>query len=123
MDIYVKNAGKVNTILQVAKFFETHYPEEFKDWVEDSKRLRTVSRSGFHDSQGNYTYVSMKVPTILYLACQWVMPGFGKDSDDVALLTRTLQELDGHAPHKSRFGTAFMTPKGAADASPPSEAP
>lgn len=111
MDIYIKNAGKTSTILQIAKWFEDNYPEDFAEWVADSKRLRHMSRSGYSDSKGNYTYVSMKVPTVLYLACQWIMPDFGKDSDDIALLTRTLKELDGHVPHKSKFGKAFHVPK------------
>ena len=96
--ILIHNRSKLEVIEEVARFFESHYPDYYQFCLDEIKKLRSVSRTGYTDPQGRYTHVSMKVPTLLFMAVQHILPEFGKDSDDIALLTKTLKQLDAHIP-------------------------
>ena len=102
-NIIISNQKKIEVIEKVCHFFEAYYPEEW-EWLKgEMKKLRQVSRSGYSDPQGRFTYVGVKVPTILVMAVQRILPEFGKDMGDLALLTKVCKDMDAHVPiHKDR---------------------
>jgi len=102
MQILIKNQAKEKALCEVAKFFEDRYPVYYKKCLDDMKELRVASNPGYQGGKDRFVYVKLKVPTVLWMACEAVIPGFGQDSDDVELFTKTLTALDGHANLKSK---------------------
>lgn len=108
--VCVKGKAKLEVIDEVIKFFESRYPDYLEFCKQEIKKLKTVSRAGYYDQQGRYTHVSMKVPTLLFMAIQYILPDFGKTADDIALLTNRIKDLDAHIPmHKERV--SLLVPK------------
>jgi hypothetical protein len=97
-NIIIKNKSKIEVIEEVCRFFESHYPEEWEWMRTEMKKLRSVSRAGYSDPQGRYTHVSMKVPSVLFLSVQHILPDFGKSAEDIALITKVCKEMDAHVP-------------------------
>lgn len=102
MEIVMRGAGREKALVEIAQFFETHCPAEYKQWVKEMLQLKKMSRASYTDKQGRETLVTMKVPTKLFMACQRVMPDFGQDSDDIALLTKVLRDLSGNAEYRCK---------------------
>lgn len=89
------------------------------------KQIRQISTSGYRTSHGD-VHVAVKVPTMLFMACQYVMPDWGYDSDDLAQLTRLCGDYDGHVPHKRNsllLPRTFKTKKGSKKPDEPIAAP
>lgn len=101
MQILIKNQAKEKALCEVAKFFEQRYPVYYKQCLDDMKELRIASSPGYQGGKDRPVYVKLKVPTVLWMACEAAIPGFGQDTDDVELFTKTLTALDGHAKLKA----------------------
>ena len=109
--IIIKNAAKEKAILETLKFFEARWPGVVKSWVDDMTAMKRVTNSTYKDQQGREYLVKMKVPSILFLALQHVIEDFGRDSDDIALLTRLCSDLNGVPKFKSRYAAHWAAQK------------
>ena len=104
MEILIKSKGTESTLHEIVNWFETHMPDEVVAWKEEMLKLKQVSKATYKDAAGRENHVQFKLPTLLFLSCQHIMPDFGKDSDDIQLLTKVLRDFNGAAKFKSRFG-------------------
>ena len=101
--IFIKKQGTEATLHEIVNWFQVNHPDWVSEWKREMLQLKKVSKATYKDEQGRESYVRFKVPSMLLLSIQHVMPGFGKDSDDIALMTRVLRDFDGAAEFKSRF--------------------
>lgn len=102
MEIVIRGAAREKKLVEIAQFFETHCPAEYRQWIREMLQLKKMSRASYTDNLGRETLVTMKVPTKLFMGCQRVMPDFGEDSDDIALLTKVLRDLNGGRDYRCR---------------------
>lgn len=101
--IIIKRQSKLDIIEQVARFFEAHFPDYYQFCLREIPKLRQISTAGYTDANGNYTYVHMKLPSVMWLSLQYIMRGmgyddFGRTPEDVQLVTKCWKNLDAHVP-------------------------
>ena len=110
MEILIRNKSKLEVIDETINALESLYPDYLTYCKQEITKLRQVSKPGFCDEKGREVRVTMKIPTILFMFLQQVIPDFGKTADDIALLTNRIKELDAHIPlHTDR--TSLLVPK------------
>lgn len=104
MEVLIRGKGLEAKLHEIVNWWEVHFPHEVKAWKEEMLNLKTISKPVYKDAQGRETHVNFKVPTLLFMSCQHCIPDFGKDSDDIQLMTKVLRDFNGAADFKSRFG-------------------
>lgn len=97
-EILIGKRNKALVIEETLRAYESLYPEKYRWLLEEMTKLRQVGTVGYTDAQGRETTVTMKFPSEIFLFLQWVLPGFGQDSDDIKLLTSIAKNLDAHVP-------------------------
>lgn len=107
--ILIKNKALENKLYEIVAWWEANDPDQVREWKDMMCQLRKVSLASYSDAQGRQTVVNMKVPTVLFMSIQHCLPDFGKDSDDIALLTKILRDFNGAVAYKSKFGKTFLS--------------
>lgn len=88
VSVYIKDAGKEKTLIEVIKAYELMYPAKFRFILGALRELQKVTKEKSVDAKGRELRIQMRVPSEPFLFLQQVIPGFGQDSDDIALLCR-----------------------------------
>lgn len=99
----IRGKALENKLQEIVAWWEGFDPDLVREWRESMTALRKVSLASYSDPQGRKTVVNMKVPTVLYMSIQHCIPEFGRDSDDIATLTKVLREFNGAVEYKSKF--------------------
>jgi hypothetical protein len=111
--IIIKKQSKLAIIEEVARFFEGQYPDYYQFCLREIPKLRGVSTAGYTDKNGNYTYVHMKLPSMMWLCLQYVMrcrgyEKFGQTPEDVQLVTKCWKNLDAHIPMEKERESLYI---------------
>jgi hypothetical protein len=122
VSILVKNSAKEKILLDVIRAYEQIYPTKFAFFSRALAELRKVTKESSIDAKGRELRMEMRVPSELFLFLQSIMPDFGKDSDDIALLLRTWGDF-ARATKDRRRRTLFWSDKDAAPCSSSIAAP
>lgn len=75
-------------MLEVIRAYELMYPAKFAFILRSLRELQKVTRESSVDAKGRELRIQMRVPSEPFLFLQQLIPDFGKDSDDIALLCK-----------------------------------
>jgi hypothetical protein len=91
-DVHSKT-GKEQFLSEVARAYETLYPNKADYFKQSLRELRNVTTDGYSAGRAGQMECSIRVPTELWLFIQRWIPDFGKDSSDIQLLSRVWCDL------------------------------
>lgn len=89
--IVIKNAGREKILLEIIKTWQDLYPRTFKTYLTWMRKYRQILKdpSGtFVDKKGRGVTHRIQVPTVLWLFIQRHIPDFGRNIDDLDLLSK-----------------------------------
>jgi hypothetical protein len=91
-DVHTKT-GKEQFLSEVARAYETLYPNKADYFKSALRELRAVTTDGYAAGRAGHMECRIRVPTELWLFLQRWIPDFGKDSSDIELLARVWCDL------------------------------
>ena len=102
--------GKEKWLRAIADAWYQKFPRKAA-WIRDElARLREITAPSYHAGAAGEMRCTMRVPSELFLFCQYMEPDFGKDSKDIELLIRVWDDF-ARARNDKRRRTQLVVPR------------